>query len=140
MSFDRERFEREQAERAQRIEAARPAFERLHGLMHLLEYGLAVPAARALQEAWRAYHAWRDANNQRREPDEVLALAVRVVAETFASQIASAATDEQDAATVRWVLAGLRCPSSPFCVGCSACQTVTAPARPAELPQRRYSL
>jgi len=60
---------------------------------------------------------------------EIAELCARVTADTLASQIEAAADGEQDFYTIRWVVAGLRCPAKPFCTGCIACQTVTAPTR-----------
>ncbi len=60
---------------------------------------------------------------------DIARLCARVTADTLASQIEGAAGPDQDALTIRWVLAGLRCPARPFCTGCESCQTVTAPTR-----------
>lgn len=61
--------------------------------------------------------------------DGIADLCARVTADTLASQIEAAAGDEQDYNTIKWVVAGLRCQAQPFCTGCQACQTVTAPTR-----------
>jgi hypothetical protein len=109
---------------------ALPAFERWRDFLGLHEYGYGVPAFQRLKEAMYAVRGWRYASNTRGGDYETATLAVRVCADTFASQIAAAATPECDEHTIRWVVAGLRCPSAPFCTGCPACQTVTAPERP----------
>jgi hypothetical protein len=89
-----------------------------------------LPVAKRLSEAIWALREWRDANGQDRNMgDGELNLGVRVVADALAGEIAAFATAEQDASTVAWVLAGLRCPAQPFCTGCRSCQTVTAPHR-----------
>jgi len=54
---------------------------------------------------------------------------VRVTADSLAALIDATATAKQDAYTIAWVVAGLRCRRQPFCAGCGACQTVTSPHR-----------
>jgi hypothetical protein len=119
-------------------EAALKRFDQWSGYLHLAGWGHGLPAFKRLQEALYAVRDWRYISNTRTGSDEEIALAVRVVADTLANQIQAAATD-QDQATIAWVVAGLRCPSQPFCTGCTSCQTVTSPLRPAA-PVRRVGL
>ncbi len=134
--FDFDRFERRKAERDRVIAEARGPFEALRRFAHLT-----IPAwdsrrrpARAFErvrEGFRAVEQWRYATNQQVQTNELEMLAVRLCADQFAREIEDAAHEAgQDQATIAWVLAGLRCPSRPFCVGCSACFTITAPHRP----------
>ena len=96
--------------------------------LSLKDWGFGVLAGKRLYDAQMAYMEWRHAHGSRVESDHLRALAVRVSAEAFAEQIAAASGDYDDR-TIRWVLAGLRCPSQPFCTGCDACQTITSPER-----------
>lgn len=122
-------------EKEERIEKARDPFEAIRQFLHL-----DIPAwdsrrrpARAYErvvEAFRAVHGWRYANNQRMQDNELERLAVRICADQFARDIQDAAHSAgQDPATIAWVVAGLRCPAQPFCTGCDACFTVSAPHR-----------
>jgi hypothetical protein len=88
------------------------------------------PVWRRVETATRAIRGWRNLSQWKGDVDEQAQLVVRVAAESFADTITAAAGPEHDAATIAWVVAGLRCPSRPFCTGCVACQTVTAPTRP----------
>jgi hypothetical protein len=89
-----------------------------------------VPVFDRLDKALRAMREFRAARSQGGgRDDEEISLAVGVVADELAGQIAAAATTGQDPATIAWVLAGLRCPRQPFCTGCPSCFTVTAPLR-----------
>jgi hypothetical protein len=127
------RRQEEERRREERRQATRGPFERWRpylGVEHRSS------PARRLRDARWAVTQWRLAHSQRQESDDEVALGVRVTAEAFADQIQAAAGPEQDAATVAWVIAGLRCRWQPFCTGCPACQTVTAPLRPCE-PIRR---
>lgn len=93
-------------------------------------YGFGVRASDRLETATRAVEAFRRITKSRGASREMNNLAVRVVADTFADQIEAAGQNVHDNATIRWVVAGLRCPSAPFCSGCIACQSVTSPLRP----------
>lgn len=81
--------------------------------------------------ALSALREWRRANNQQGRPADEVNLAIRTTAEELAVQLAESADGrpDLDPATIAWVLAGLRCPAAPFCEGCNACFTVTAPNR-----------
>ncbi len=127
-------FERQLEERKQRIENARGPFKALcSGWMSVDNGGVfdgrRLPVFTRLEKALFALREWRNANQQRHEWREEVALAVRVVTDSMASEIAAAAGEQQDAATVAWVVAGLRCPARPFCRGCDACFTIDAPHR-----------
>ncbi len=122
------------AEKKQRIEAARPAFEALP-MWLTLNYGsvfgkrFPTSVMAKLDKALRVLREWRYANQQSERPDDVVALAIRVVADAMATEIRDAAGDGQDPATIAWVVAGLRCPRQPFCRGCDSCFTIDAPHR-----------
>lgn len=110
-------------------ERAREPFEHLAlGRLHLSHQA---PAGKRLSDALWALRQWRMTHNQSQEMRDEVALGVRMTAETMADQIQAAAGPEHDPATIAWVLAGMRCPSRPWCAGCVACQTVTSPLRPA---------
>lgn len=90
--------------------------------------------AKRLDRALWALRGYRSAHQQSENMgDGPLTLSVRVVADELANQIQEAASDPSehgvDPATIAWVLAGMRCPSQPFCTGCTACFTITAPNR-----------
>lgn len=125
-----------------RRESTREPFERLCmpylGLRRFLAHGGSeLPVFRRLDKALTAYREFRHAHNQDLNMgDGELNLCVRVVADQFASDIAACAGAEQDAETIAWVLAGLRCPRRPFCQGCVACFTITTPMRPHGQPER----
>lgn len=104
-------------------------FDKWRDFLHLREFGWAVPAFKRLQKATLDLREFRRVFSQRGGDYEELTLAVRLVADTFASEIGAAADENQDAATVAWVVAGLRCPMRPFCTGCQTCQTITSPNR-----------
>lgn len=114
-----------------RREETRGPFEELsRPYLHLTGWSTGRTAKR-LEKALRALREYRWAHNQ--EPtmgSGDLILGVRVVADELAAQIQEKAGPEQDPATIAWVLAGMRCPSRPFCTGCSSCFTITAPNRP----------
>ncbi|MBF9135154.1 hypothetical protein I0C86_40460 [Plantactinospora sp. S1510] len=118
----------------ERIERARvPFYQHCGNFLGLDWYSTArgaLPVYGRLEAALRALREWRDANNQRRDFQDEVNLAVRVVAHEMARQITAAATADQDAATIAWVTAGLRCASRPFCTGCVSCQTIESPHRP----------
>lgn len=117
-----------------RIEQARGPFDKLvlgrlgldtrYGTRTRRLYDKVKDALWALQE-------WRQANNQQERREDVVNLAIRITAEELAAQLAESAggRPDLDAATIAWVLAGLRCSATPFCEGCNACFTVTAPNR-----------
>ena len=115
---------------------AYPEFDRWRRFLGLGGWGYDNPAAQRVTDAMRAVSTWRSVTNQgamtyvAATSYEMPNLVVRVVADTLADQVASSAGPEQDAATVAWVVAGLRCAATPFCLGCGACQTVTSPLRP----------
>lgn len=93
-----------------------------------------LPIFERLDKALTALREFRRARNQGfGGPDEEIGLAVAVVADELAVQIAASAGPEHDHTTVAWVLAGLRCPRRPFCGGCRACFTVTSPLRDCEV-------
>ena len=112
-----------------RQEATGP-FEKLcRGFLHLRGWGTGRTAKRLKDATW-ALRNYRDAYGQDRNMgDGELMLAVRVVADELAGQIQEAAGPDQDPTTIAWVLAGMRCPDQPFCTGCPACFTITAPNR-----------
>lgn len=112
------------------------AFEQWVPFMGLADYGYAVPLANRLRQALQDVGEFRRTHSFRGASGETEALSVRVVCDTLASQVLAAAPAELDAATIRWVVAGLRCPAQPFCTGCTRCVTVTSPSRAAEVPRR----
>lgn len=122
-------------EKNDRIEKARGPFDAVRQFFHLdiPAWDSRRRAPRAYErvvEAFRAVSEWRYANNQRGQDHELERLAVRICADQFAREIEDAAhAAGQDPATIAWVVAGLRCPARPFCTGCDACFTVSAPHR-----------
>lgn len=130
-------MDRDIAQRRARQDAAGPGFERWSRFLGLRAWGFDVEAFERVRRAIRDVTEYRRAHNQRGADYEDEIFAVRVCADTFASQIEAAAGD-RDADTISWVVAGLRCPQAPFCTGCPACQTVTSPARPNVEPKRRF--
>ena len=125
--------------RAREAKTEGPFRELCSPYLGLRGYGHGVPAADRLERAeWARLEFRRARGQQTNMGREDVTMAVRIVADTMASEISAAAGDEQDSVTVAWVLAGLRCPSRPFCTGCPSCQTITSPTRPAEpISQRR---
>jgi hypothetical protein len=115
-----------------------PGFVAIRDYLGLGRSGYACEAFNRAEKAVWALQAWRDAAGQRRDPHEALELTVRVVADVLAGQIEAAAPADLDSATVRWVVAGLRCTSQPFCTGCTMCATVTSPQRPMVVPGREW--
>ena len=119
------------------IEKARGPFEELAQPRLGLELGSWDRRGRArrlhdkVDRALSALREWRQANNQQERPEEKVNLAIRTTAEELAAQLAESAgaRPDLDPTTIAWVLAGLRCPAAPFCEGCNACFTVTAPNR-----------
>jgi hypothetical protein len=136
--FERRRFERQMAERQERIEKARGPFQDLFRFAHLnipswSSGGRPVRAFERVRAGFMAVREWRNANQQNMQTDELEMLAVRLCADQFAREIEDTASGAgQDPATIAWVVAGLRCPSRPFCTGCSRCFTITSPHRPNE--------
>jgi len=128
---ERER-ERNEARRAATTEAFKPWLRYLS----LGNYGLDVPAFRRLKDALWARTEHRNVHGLGHQAGEVETMAVRVVAETLANEVQASQQPEHDAATIAWVVAGLRCPRRPFCLGCSACFTITSPERPNDPPPR----
>lgn len=126
----RDDFERQMAERKRWQERTEGPWREL--CERFLGLSARSRTFRRLEQARWAYREYRDAHQQDREMGGYeLHLAVRVVADELARQIQEAAADRLlDPATIAWVLAGMRCPSQPFCTGCSACFTITAPNRP----------
>lgn len=121
-------------EKQERIEKARGPFERLCMPMMGVDNGGVwdgnrLPVFERVKAALWALREWRQVNNQQQRSEDEAALAVRVVADSMASEIQGAASGEQDAATIAWVVAGLRCPRRPFCRGCDSCFSVDAPHR-----------
>jgi hypothetical protein len=119
-----------------RIEKARGPFEAIMPFLGLdIRFGFRRGRADRLydkvEKAWSALREWRQANNQQERHEDEVKLAIRVTAAELAAQLdeAAAGRPDLDAATIAWVLAGLRCPAAPFCEGCGACFTVTAPNR-----------
>jgi hypothetical protein len=119
-----------------RIEKARGPFDQIMPFLGLaLRSGFTCGRADRLHgrvtQALSALREWRRANNQQERPDDEVTLAIRVTAAELATQLAETADGrtDLDSATIAWVLAGLRCPAAPFCEGCTACFTVTAPNR-----------
>lgn len=129
----------EQRQRRERIEKARVRLERSRKYLHLGDrwrlraFTKAVEAAADIRE-------WRQANNQARGDYEDEVVVMNVVREVWADEIqeAAAGDPQMDPHTVAVILAGLRCPSRPYCRGCPACQTVTAPTRPNIEPKRGW--
>lgn len=105
-------------------------FNQWREYLGLADYGYGVPVADRLRRARQDIQEFRRTNNFKGASGEEEALAVRVVCDTLADQILTTVTEAQDTDTVRWVVAGLRCPARPFCTGCSRCATVTSPQRP----------
>lgn len=130
-----EEFDRQRAERQQRIEKARGPFEAIRRYMHVARFTGGkwstdeLPVFRRLHDALNALSEWRMANQQRNEYQDEIALSIRIVADSMASEIAAAAGADQDPQTIAWVVAGLRCPLRPFCRGCDACFAIDAPHR-----------
>lgn len=120
----------------QRRAAALAEFEPWRRFLGLANWGRGVSLFSRVQSAMWAVREWRSVGNQPADFDEQARVAIRVAADTLASQIEAAATATQDPSTVAWVAAGLRCPDQPFCTGCRSCQTVTAPLRPCAEPHR----
>lgn len=116
--------------RAPKAAAAWPGFERWQAYLSLGDYGIGLPAFERLKQALRDVREFRYASNYRGGDYETEQLAVRVVSDALAGQIQASASDNQDADTIAWVIAGLRCKRRPFCQGCRSCQTVTSPLRP----------
>jgi hypothetical protein len=126
--------DRRWAEIEARQAAAKQPFDTLvSGFLHLSGWGTGRTANRLKRALW-ALQEYRDAHQQSRNMgDGELILSVRVVADELAAQIQEAApTTSVDPATIAWVLAGMRCPSQPFCTGCQSCFTITAPLRPVD--------
>jgi hypothetical protein len=117
---------------ARRAKADGPFQQLCSGFLHLSGWSTGRTAKRLDKALW-ALREFRDAHGQERNMGSgELILAVRVVADELAGQIQEAAGDPvhgADPATIAWVLAGMRCPSKPFCTGCTACFTITAPNR-----------
>jgi hypothetical protein len=88
-----------------------------------------LPVYRRLREALRALRSHRRLNNQQEREEDEVSLGVRIVADAMAGEISAAAGEGQDPNTIAWVVAGLRCPRRPFCLGCDACFTVDSPHR-----------
>lgn len=120
----------------QRREASRGPFEKLCiNFLGLDRYGRTngreLPVFGRLRDALAALDEFRRAHNQDGlHAYEEVELSVRVVADELANQIQHATGPEHDPATIAWVLAGMRCPSQPFCTGCRSCFTITSPNRP----------
>lgn len=126
-------FDRQMRARDERIEKARGPFQALPAWR--IDFGdvwghrKAPAVVKKLREGLAALREWRRANNQQESADDEVSLAITIVADTMAGEIAAAATNQQDSTTIAWVVAGLRCPRRPFCTGCESCFTVDAPHR-----------
>lgn len=121
-------------EQRRRVEAARAPFEAIMRFLHVdigdIWRGPRLPVYEKLDKALAALREWRHANNQQQRTEDQVALAIRIVCDAMAGEIADAAgAGGQDPATIAWVVAGLRCPRRPFCKGCESCFTVDAPHR-----------
>lgn len=114
--------------RVEKADAGFARFRRYLGRLSLWDVPAFVTAVRA-SDAIREY---RDAHGQQRDDHLDIVVAVNAAARTWAREIqASAAGDPlMDPVTVATIVAGLLCPSRPYCTGCPSCQTVTAPHRP----------
>lgn len=123
------------AEKRRRVERARGPFEVVRPYLGIdrgsfMENRPGAAVALRVDRATDAVREWRYANDQRNQDREIETVAIRVAADQFARDIEDAAAAAgQDAATIAWVVAGLRCPCRPFCTGCDACFTITAPHR-----------
>lgn len=121
----------------ERIEKARGPFERLARPFLGLEIRSGWDRGRAdrlfekVSDGLRALQEWRRSNNQQERHEDEVILSIRVTALELATQLEETASgrSDLDAATIAWVLAGLRCSAAPFCEGCNACFTITAPNR-----------
>ena len=116
----------------ERKQRAREGFDRSEQWLALRNWGIGLPVVEAVRQAMWDIREYRNANNQQHGTNEQEIVAVRVTCAVMADEIqaAAAARPDLDDTTVRWVLAGLRCPMQPFCLGCLSCQTITAPTRP----------
>jgi hypothetical protein len=123
--YEKERREREKVEALAGFDQWRWAVD------SFANYGHGLPLAKRVRVAHTAIRRWRSASGTRGGDYELEDVAARVAAATLADEILAGAGSEQDDATIRWVVAGLRCSAQPFCTGCQRCQTVTSPARPA---------
>lgn len=117
-----------------RIEAARGPFETLVLGRLGLDNRSGTRTGRMfnkVRSALWALQEWRQVNNQQQRQEDVVNLAIRITAAELAAQLAESAAGrpDLDENTIAWVLAGLRCKATPFCEGCNACFTVTAPNR-----------
>lgn len=131
--LSRQLDEAEARRRPERKAQVEGPFNDLAPFLHLANYGLRNPVFLRLRDALATLREWRWASQTRGGDYEEVILAVRVVSDALARQIEAGFPVQDD--TIRWVLAGLRCPAQPFCTGCTACQTITAPLRPnAEVP------
>lgn len=139
MSSDWGDIEREIAERKCEEEAALPGFDRWRKFLHLAGFGWDVTAFKRLVKAREEIDRFRRAN---RTYDyggyEREIVAIRVAADTFANQIEAEGFADHDPVTLRWVIAGLRCPQRPFCAGCDSCQSVIAPERAASVESGQH--
>jgi len=121
-------------EQRKRIEKARGPFEAIRRFLHVDRGDVwgrgRLPVYEKLNTALAALREWRHANNQQDRTEDQVCLSIRVVCDAMATQIGEAGAGAgQDPATIAWVVAGLRCPSRPFCQGCESCFTVDAPHR-----------
>ena len=128
MTADETYEERRQRERIEEADARFGEFRRYLGQMsnwHVPAFRKAVGASGAIRE-------YRNAHNQLRDDYLEERVTMHVVRQVWADEIEAAASGDplMDKATVAVIVAGLRCPRRPYCTGCVACQTVTAPHRP----------
>ncbi len=120
------------AERAARIDKAQAAFQPWMRYLSIERHGRRSGVFQRVKQAmWDVQNFRQESNTDLDHFGEQATVATRVAADTLATQIdAAAGTDRRlDPYTVAWVTAGLRCPLTPFCQGCTACQTVTSPLR-----------
>lgn len=111
-------------------------FERSKRFAHMGGFRVGQPVFEAVKQAMWDIREYRQAYNQLHEFYDEVATAVTATADALAIAIedaASSAAMPLDDDTIRWVVAGMRCPARPFCTGCASCQTITSPLRPMEV-------
>ena len=128
----------ERQRREQRLAKAQVGFDRSRRwLGRLRDFGWGVPVFTRALDAQRDIREHRLATGYRGADYEDLHVTLNVARETWATEILAAAAGDpdMDAHTVAVIVAGLRCPSRPYCTGCPSCQTITAPTRPNDPPR-----
>ena len=124
----------EEARRAERRAAADAAWERSgKWVRDLSGYGYDLPVFTKLRDVLRDVRMHRQTYNLSGGDYETETVAVNVVTTVMADEVlaAHAGQDGIDPHTLNVIVAGLRCRARPYCTGCIACQTITAPTRPA---------